>query len=68
MAHLTAITHPAIPILANPLYNAGHYVVAGKEAHNGFHYEQALQCIRCSACLNIYPVYREVGGHVYGSP
>jgi ferredoxin len=29
---------------------------------------QALHCIRCSACLNICPVYREAGGHAYGSP
>lgn len=29
---------------------------------------QALRCIRCSACLNICPVYERVGGHAYGSP
>ncbi|HVK44496.1 MAG TPA: LutB/LldF family L-lactate oxidation iron-sulfur protein [Micropruina sp.] len=28
---------------------------------------QALRCIRCSACLNICPVYERVGGHAYGS-
>ncbi|MDR0284553.1 MAG: iron-sulfur cluster-binding protein [Propionibacteriaceae bacterium] len=28
---------------------------------------EALRCIRCSACMNICPVYREVGGHAYGS-
>ena len=28
---------------------------------------QALRCIRCSACMNICPVYRLVGGHAYGS-
>ena len=27
----------------------------------------ALRCIRCSACLNICPVYERVGGHTYGS-
>ena len=26
----------------------------------------ALNCIRCGACLNICPVYRKVGGHAYG--
>jgi L-lactate dehydrogenase complex protein LldF len=26
---------------------------------------QALHCIRCSACLNICPVYARVGGHAY---
>ena len=28
---------------------------------------QTLQCIRCSACLNICPVYSRTGGHAYGS-
>ena len=26
-----------------------------------------LKCIRCSACLNICPVYRVIGGHAYGT-
>ncbi|MBM6399257.1 lactate utilization protein B [Phycicoccus sonneratiae] len=26
-----------------------------------------LRCIRCSACLNVCPVYERVGGHAYGS-
>jgi L-lactate dehydrogenase complex protein LldF len=29
---------------------------------------QTLQCIRCAACLNTCPVYRQTGGHAYGSP
>ncbi|GHJ99820.1 iron-sulfur cluster-binding protein [Streptomyces sp. Y2F8-2] len=28
---------------------------------------QVLNCIRCSACLNVCPVYERVGGHAYGS-
>jgi len=28
---------------------------------------QTLNCIRCSACLNICPVYERTGGHAYGS-
>ncbi len=28
---------------------------------------QTLQCIRCSACLNICPVYERTGGHAYNS-
>ena len=28
---------------------------------------QALACIRCSACLNVCPVYERTGGHAYGS-
>ncbi|MDH5151859.1 LutB/LldF family L-lactate oxidation iron-sulfur protein [Kocuria palustris] len=27
----------------------------------------ALRCIRCSACLNVCPVYEHAGGHAYGS-
>ncbi len=30
--------------------------------------KQALRCIRCSACLNVCPVYERIGGHAYGSP
>jgi L-lactate dehydrogenase complex protein LldF len=26
----------------------------------------ALRCIRCAACLNICPVYRQIGGYSYG--
>ena len=28
---------------------------------------QALRCIRCSACMNVCPVYERAGGHAYGS-
>jgi L-lactate dehydrogenase complex protein LldF len=28
---------------------------------------QSLACIRCSACLNVCPVYSRTGGHAYGS-
>ena len=28
---------------------------------------QALHCIRCSACLNVCPVYARTGGHAYDS-
>src|SRR6202158_2020793 len=28
---------------------------------------QALHCIRCSACMNVCPVYERTGGHAYGS-
>jgi L-lactate dehydrogenase complex protein LldF len=28
---------------------------------------EILACIRCGACLNICPVFREVGGHAYGT-
>jgi L-lactate dehydrogenase complex protein LldF len=31
-------------------------------------FREMLQCIRCAACLNICPVYGEIGGHAYGYP
>ena len=27
----------------------------------------ALHCIRCGACLNVCPIYRNIGGHSYGT-
>jgi len=36
-------------------------ILADKEAR------QTLHCIRCGACLNTCPVYRQTGGHAYGS-
>lgn len=29
-------------------------------------FKPAMQCIRCASCLNVCPVYRLVGGHVFG--
>lgn len=29
-------------------------------------YWEILKCIRCSACMNVCPVYRVIGGHAYG--
>jgi L-lactate dehydrogenase complex protein LldF len=40
----------------------------GRSRQIGTPYEEVLQCIRCGACLNVCPVYQEVGGHTYGSP
>jgi L-lactate dehydrogenase complex protein LldF len=30
--------------------------------------KESLYCIRCGACLNACPVFREIGGHAYLSP
>jgi L-lactate dehydrogenase complex protein LldF len=30
-------------------------------------HRQTLKCIRCAACMNTCPVYRQTGGHAYGS-
>jgi len=37
----------------------------GRSKVLGTRYSQALHCIRCGACLNVCPVYRQVGGHAY---
>jgi L-lactate dehydrogenase complex protein LldF len=41
--------------------NARTKVLADEEAR------QTLYCIRCAACQNACPVYRQTGGHAYGS-
>ena len=43
------------------LDNARTEVLADGEAR------QTLNCIRCGACQNACPVYRQTGGHAYGS-
>ena len=46
-----------------------HVVVldGGRSAALGTGFSPALHCIRCGACLNVCPVYRQVGGHAYDS-
>jgi L-lactate dehydrogenase complex protein LldF len=39
----------------------------GRSAIHGGALREILNCIRCGACLNACPVYREIGGHAYGS-
>lgn len=38
----------------------------GRSELLGTEFAEALNCIRCGACLNVCPVYRQVGGHAYG--
>ncbi len=33
----------------------------------GGEFQDMLRCIRCGACMNICPVYRQITGHGYGS-
>ena len=39
----------------------------GRSRVLGTEVAEILYCIRCGACLNACPVYREIGGHAYGS-
>jgi L-lactate dehydrogenase complex protein LldF len=39
----------------------------GRSKVLGTEVAEILYCIRCGACLNACPVYREIGGHAYGS-
>ena len=38
----------------------------GRSAIAGTEFAEMLNCIRCGACLNVCPVYRQTGGHAYG--
>ncbi len=38
----------------------------GRSELLGTEYAEMLNCIRCGACLNACPVYRQIGGHSYG--
>lgn len=38
----------------------------GRSEILGTEFSEMLACIRCGACLNVCPVYRQVGGHAYG--
>ncbi len=39
----------------------------GRSSLLGTQHQEVLHCIRCGACLNVCPVYRNIGGHAYGS-
>nr|WP_174674055.1 LutB/LldF family L-lactate oxidation iron-sulfur protein [Pasteurella oralis] len=39
----------------------------GRSKMLGSEFREVLRCIRCGACLNTCPAYRQIGGHGYGS-
>ncbi|UCG25324.1 MAG: lactate utilization protein, partial [Chloroflexota bacterium] len=67
--YTTFITGPARPEDPDGPHEV-HIVLVDNQRSSaiGTTYEEVLQCIRCGACLNVCPVYREAGGHAYGSP
>jgi L-lactate dehydrogenase complex protein LldF len=40
----------------------------GRSRMLGTDLAESLLCLRCGACFNICPVFRELGGHAYGTP
>ncbi len=38
----------------------------GRSAILGGDLAESLACIRCGACLNVCPIYKNIGGHAYG--
>lgn len=39
----------------------------GRSQILGTEFQDILRCIRCGACLNVCPIYRNIGGHAYGT-
>jgi len=57
-------------LINSPLqYQTRHLVLLdnGRYALRASALAESLCCIRCGACLNACPVFRELGGHAYGS-
>ncbi len=67
-SYVTAITGPRRPGEADGPEEL-HVVIldAGRSKLLGTHYQDALRCIRCGGCLDVCPVFRQVGGHGYGT-
>lgn len=65
--YVTAVTGPRRPPeIDGP--EEFHLVVLdnGRSEILGTEFQEILHCIRCGACLNVCPVYRQIGGHAYG--
>ena len=59
------INAPARPGEDGPLHRHVILVDNGRMAMRQTSLQEALYCIRCGACLNACPVFREIGGHAY---
>ena len=58
------------PRRAGDLDGPGEYHVVlldnGRADMLGGEFQDMLRCIRCAACMNACPVYKQIGGHAYG--
>ncbi|NTU57189.1 MAG: lactate utilization protein, partial [Anaerolineales bacterium] len=57
-------------LIHKPLDNQQRYIVIldnGRTRLRNSALKESLYCIRCGACLNACPVFREIGGHAYNS-
>lgn len=57
-------------LLQGPLEDQQRHIVIldnGRTKLRNSPLRESLYCIRCGACLNACPVFRELGGHAYGS-
>lgn len=66
-SYTTLISGPGVSPAEGP--QAWHVILVdnGRTRLRGTPFEDVLSCIRCGACLNACPVFRQVGGHAYGS-
>lgn len=67
-SYMSVITGPRKPQEATGAQEL-HLVLVdnGRTGINNGESREILKCIRCSACINVCPVYRAVGGHAYES-
>jgi len=63
--YTSLINAPAKPGEDGPLQRHVILVDNGRMAMRQSSLAEALYCIRCGACLNACPVFREIGGHAY---
>lgn len=65
LIHGPAVTTPGIEDPDGPQQRHLILVDNGRSAMRSSPLADALMCIRCGACLNACPVFREIGGHSY---
>lgn len=64
------VSGPRVPAVASPSIDGAERMVVifvdnGRSAILGSEFREVLRCIRCGACQNVCPVYRQASGHAY---